>query len=133
MKRFWTRARCLGPAASGALQMVVDAAVDLVRKAAVNGIEQQQMRVGFDRPQIVHRHDYDILAAGLDDGPQDIAADAAKSVDGNANWHVTVSFTRIAIISGPYRRLGSRRKGGVGRPAGAICWPQSPTEHRARA
>jgi hypothetical protein len=39
--------------------------------------------VGFHRAEIVDRHDVDVLAAGFVNGAHDIAADAAKSVDGN--------------------------------------------------
>ena len=43
----------------------------------------QQVRVGFDRAEVVDGDDFDVLAVGLDDGAQDIAADAAETVDGN--------------------------------------------------
>ena len=59
----------------------------LAGKAAVHGIEAQQMRVGLDRRQIVHRDDFDVVTVGLDHGAQDIAADAAESIDGDANRH----------------------------------------------
>ena len=52
----------------------------------------QQMRVGLDRAEIVDGDDLDVLAAGLDDGAQDVAADAAESVDGNPNGHVSLPF-----------------------------------------
>ena len=61
---------------------------DLAGEAAVHGIVAQQVRVGLDRGEIVDGDDFDILALGFDDGAQDIAADAAKSVDGNANRHI---------------------------------------------
>ena len=47
----------------------------------------QQVRVGLDRSEIVDGEDFDILAVRLDGGAQNVAADAAKSVDGNANRH----------------------------------------------
>ena len=56
---------------------------DLAGKAAMDRIEAQQMGIGLDRGEIVERHHLDVLAAGLDDGAQDIAADAAKPVDGD--------------------------------------------------
>src|SRR5215471_15629445 len=51
----------------------------------VNGIEAQQMRIGLRRSEIVEGDDLDVLAAGLYNGAQDIAADATKPVDSNAN------------------------------------------------
>ena len=53
-------------------------------------IVAQQVRVGFHRRQIVDGDDLDIVAVGLDDGAQDIAADAAKAVDGNADGHISL-------------------------------------------
>ena len=50
-----------------------------------HAVEAQKMRVGFDRTKIVEGHDLDVLAAGFHDGAQDVAADAAKPVDGDAN------------------------------------------------
>jgi len=43
------------------------------------------MRIGFGRREIVEGYDLDVLAAGFHNGAQDIAADAAKPVDGDAN------------------------------------------------
>ena len=57
-------------------------------EAAVHDVVAQQMGVGLDRAEIVDGDDLDVLAAGFDDGAQDIAADAAKSVDGDPNSHV---------------------------------------------
>ena len=48
-------------------------------------IEAQQMRVGFDRREIVDGDDLDVVALRFGDGPQHVATDAAKSVDGNTN------------------------------------------------
>ena len=39
--------------------------LDLVREAAVHGVEAQQVGVGLDRAEIVDRHDLDVLAARL--------------------------------------------------------------------
>ena len=60
----------------------------LVREAAMNAVIPEQMRVGLDRPEIVDGNDVDVLAAGFIDGAHDIAADAAKSVDGNSDGHI---------------------------------------------
>ena len=57
------------------------------RKAAVNRIEAQQMGVGLDRAEVVEADHLDILAAGLGDSPEHIAADAAKSVDRDPDCH----------------------------------------------
>src|SRR5579872_6341186 len=64
-------------------------AVDLhlARKAAVNRIETQEMRIGFDRPEIVDGDDVNVPASGLDNGAQHIAADASEAVDCNIHRH----------------------------------------------
>ena len=54
-------------------------------KAAVHGIEAQQMRIGLDRGEIVDGHDLDVLAVRFGDGAQHVAADTAKPVDGDTN------------------------------------------------
>ena len=51
-------------------------------------IEAQQMGVGLDRAEIVDADHLDILAAGLGDGAQYIAADAAKPVDRDPDCHL---------------------------------------------
>ena len=51
----------------------------------MHGIEAQQMRVGLGRREIVDGDDRDVVALGLDDGAQHVAADAAEAVDGDAN------------------------------------------------
>ena len=61
--------------------------LDLRREAAVDGIEAQQVGVGLDRAEIVDRHDLDVRAAALDDGAQDVAADATEPVDGDLHRH----------------------------------------------
>ena len=59
----------------------------LAGEAAVHGVEAQQVRVGLDRAEIVDGDDLDVLAAGLDDGAQHVAADAAEPVDGDPDGH----------------------------------------------
>ena len=56
-------------------------------EAAVHRVIAEQVGVGLDRTQVVDRHDLDVLAAVLDDGAKDEAADAAEAVDGDANGH----------------------------------------------
>jgi hypothetical protein len=65
---------------------------DLAGEAAVHGIEAEQMRVGFDRREVVDRDDFDIVTFGFHRGTQDIAADPAKAVDGDAHRHFPVSL-----------------------------------------
>jgi hypothetical protein len=45
------------------------------------------MGVGLHRPEIVHGHDVDVLATRFVDSPDDVPADAAKSVDGDFYGH----------------------------------------------
>ncbi|MNU11784.1 hypothetical protein D3C72_2599110 [compost metagenome] len=51
-------------------------------------IETQEMRVGLDRAEVVDGNDFDILAAGFNDGAQHVAADAAKTVNGDFHCHI---------------------------------------------
>ena len=53
----------------------------------MHAVEAQQMRVGFDRPQVVDRHDLDVLASGFDDRPQNVAPDAPETVDRHPYRH----------------------------------------------
>ena len=50
-------------------------------------VEAQEVGIGFHRAEIVDGHHFDIGAAALDDRPQNVAADTAKSIDGDANCH----------------------------------------------
>ena len=59
----------------------------LGRETAVDRIVTQQMGVGLDRAEVVDGNDFDVGAAGFDDGAQNVAADAAKAVDGNFYSH----------------------------------------------
>ena len=54
----------------------------------MHAVEAEQVGIGLDRAEIVDGHDLDIGTAGFDDGAQDIAADAAKTVDGDADCHI---------------------------------------------
>src|SRR5438105_317720 len=53
----------------------------LAGKAAMHGIEAQQVRIGLHRGEVVDRDDFDVLAFRFRDGAQHVAADATKSVD----------------------------------------------------
>ena len=68
----------------------------------MDGVIAQQMRIGLDRAEVVDADNLDVLAAGLGDSPQDVAADAAKTVNTDADCHVFVSFndrsmTRVSM------------------------------------
>ncbi len=54
----------------------------------MDGIVAQQVSIGLDRAEIVDRDDFDVGAARLDDGTENVAADAAEAVDGNLDSHV---------------------------------------------
>src|SRR5690606_12474740 len=60
---------------------------DIAREAAMHRIIAKQMRVGLDRAEIVHGDDIDVLAPRFINRAHDIAADAAKSVDGYPEGH----------------------------------------------
>src|SRR5262249_5532349 len=59
----------------------------LAGETAVYAVVAEQMCVGFDRSEVVNGDDLDILPAGFGDGAQDVAADAAKPVNGNTHCH----------------------------------------------
>src|SRR5438552_17940747 len=65
-------------------------AVDLylMRVLAVDRVVTEQMRVGLGRAEVVERHDFDVLPAGLDDRAQYQASDAPEPVDGHTYRHV---------------------------------------------
>jgi hypothetical protein len=46
------------------------------------------MGVGLDRAEVIDGDDFDIVALGLENGPKDIAADAAKPVDRDPDCHL---------------------------------------------
>lgn len=75
-------------------------AVDLHvgRKAAVDGIEAQQVSVGLDRTEVVDGNDFDVRAAGFDDGAENVAADAAKTVDGDFHCHIGSLPVRMRVV-----------------------------------
>ncbi len=54
----------------------------------MHGVVAEEMRVGFDRAEIVEAQDLDVLAAAFDDGAQDQAADAAETIDGDFDCHL---------------------------------------------
>ena len=51
--------------------------------------------------EVVHRHDLDVCARGLD-GSEEVAADAAKAIDTNADGHFrTLPFPRNRVLTRP--------------------------------
>jgi hypothetical protein len=68
--------------------------LDLAVEAAVHRIEAEQVGIGLDRAEIVEADDLDVGAAGLGDGAQDVAADAAEPVDGDPDGHCLTSKYR---------------------------------------
>ena len=53
----------------------------------MHAVIAQQVGIGFHRSEVVDGDNLDVLAVGFGDGAQDIAADAAESVNGNAYCH----------------------------------------------
>jgi hypothetical protein len=51
----------------------------------MDGVKAHEMGVGLDRAEIIDRHDFDVGAAGFDDRTENIAADAAKPINCNAD------------------------------------------------
>ncbi len=51
----------------------------------------QQVRVGLDRAEVVDGNDFDVRAAGFNDGAENIAADTTEAVNGNLYSHVCLS------------------------------------------
>ena len=56
-------------------------------EAAVHAVIAQQVCVRFNRSEVVNGNDFNIFATGFSNGAQDIAADAAKSVNANTDCH----------------------------------------------
>ena len=69
----------------------------------MHAVEAQQMRVGLDRPQVIDGNDFNVLAAALGDGAQDVAPDAPETVDGNPDGHDVLLVARP-----PHRREAAR-------------------------
>ena len=58
--------------------------VDLAGEAAMHAVELEQMGVHLGRAEIVDRDEIEILAPGLEEGPESQPADPPKSVNGDA-------------------------------------------------
>src|SRR5579862_9159665 len=85
-----------------------------VPEAAVHAVEAQQVGVGLDRAEIVDADHFDVLAAGLGDGTQHVAADAAKPVDSDPDCHGVSPLIAAAVLTG-----GSRKEVLGGSPGSA--------------
>ena len=69
----------------------------LLREPAVHGIVAEQVRVGLDRPEIVQPDDFDVAAAGFDDGAENVTPDAAEAVDANPEGHGPTSMVQNCV------------------------------------
>src|SRR5690606_3221758 len=63
-------------------------------KAAVDAVVSQQMRIGFHRAEVIDGYDVNVLAAAFKDGAQDVAANAAESIVGNSDSHISLPWGR---------------------------------------
>ncbi len=89
---------------------------DLGGEAAVDRVVAQQMRIGFDRAQVVDRHDLDIIAPRFDDRAQHVPTDPAKAVDRYLDSHrfpppLMMFALQIARIAGGMQMPASGRGG----------------------
>ena len=72
----------------------------------MHAVEAQQMGVGLDRAEIVDADHLDVPTAGLGDGAQDVAADAAKPVDCDADCHAVSPLNAEPSPTGRCPRRG---------------------------
>ena len=66
---------------------------DVLAESAEDAVVLEQVREGLRVGQVVHADDLDVGAAGLE-GSVEVAADAAKAIDTNANSH-GLAFLRL--------------------------------------
>ena len=66
--------------------------LDLAGEAAVHAVVAQQVRVVLGREQVVDGDDLQVLAPGLGDGAQHVAADAAEARDCDPDCHGRAPF-----------------------------------------
>ena len=64
---------------------------------AMHGIILQEVGIGGHGAEVVDGDDFDVLAVMLDDGTQNETANAAKTIDCNANGHERSPLERQAI------------------------------------
>src|SRR5882724_11039976 len=98
--------RYLHRAASGVDRVAGD--FYLMRKSSMYGVIAKKMCVRLHRSEIVQADDLDVVAARLDDGAQNIAADTAEAVDPNSKRHSPASMISsvVPLGDGVCHRLG---------------------------
>ncbi len=69
---------------------------DGVGEPAMDAIEAEQVRIGFNRAEIVDRDDFNIGAPAFDDGAQHVAADPTEAVDRDLDCHSCLLFVSAA-------------------------------------
>ena len=85
-------------------------------EAAVHGVKAEQVGVGLDRSEVVDADHLDILAAGLGDSAQHVAADAAKPVDCDPDCHAcSPLMPEPSPRAAPAERLTAVSPGSAGR------------------
>jgi hypothetical protein len=83
-----------------------------MRKTAMNAVEPQEMRVGFDWAKIVESDDLDIGAAGFHNGAQDIAPNAPETVDRDFDCHFLLRLKPVMPgRRGRFENAGRARSG----------------------
>ena len=84
---------------------------DSAGKFAMRRVVARQVGIGFHRAQVVDRHDLDIVfLVALVVGTEDIAADAAVTVDGDFDGHF-YRFLRALVVETTRRSAQWRRQG----------------------
>ena len=75
--------------------------LDLAGELAVRGVVAGEVGVGLGVPEVVHRHDLDVvLLAALVVGAEDVAADAAIAVDGDLDGHfLPLAMTALTVAT----------------------------------
>src|SRR3546814_7234935 len=82
----WSSDVCSSDLAAADIDGVVPG-LHLAVETAMHAVIAEQMRIGLDRAEIVDADHFDVGAAAFDNGTQHIAADAAETVNRNANRH----------------------------------------------
>ena len=88
---------------SAGLRMAVTLIGYGCRETAMHAVIAQQMRIGFDRTQVVDRNHLDIGAARFDDRAQHVAPNAPEPVDRNFDSHGSLS--RPSDVGPSYRAV----------------------------
>ena len=103
---------------------------DLTGEMAVDAVISEEMRIGFDRAEVVDRNNLDVLAASLMQGAQDQPTDAPKAVDGYS-YPYRLSCRHCGARQPRALTYSVFRGIPVRRPAGRLpIEPYQPTAHR---